>query len=110
MRDFLQESRLPVSEVKVILIAIQRIFVSKSSHHSHINFILQYLEFLLDDSNHCQEQDEKRILSTVVQIKANRPKQTNKTGNDERTEKYLDGTVLDAPETSLQSGTEKSHL
>lgn len=103
LRDFMQRPLTNESDNKVI--SITRIkSVSTESQYARLSVIAEYLGFLATQLHPPSAESGAKITAMIEQIKANRPIISSKSKED-RDEKHLDDSVLDAIEKGLQPGS-----
>ncbi|SEM64997.1 Phage integrase family protein [Pseudomonas sp. NFIX51] len=104
LRDFMQKPLADEDGGSVVSISRRVRTVSKGNQYARMSVIADYLGFLADQNLPASISSHDGVGRMVSQIKANRPKTSNKS-NVSREEKYLDDSVLDTLENTLRPGS-----
>ena len=102
LRDFMQKPL--TDENDVVSISRRPKTVSTTNQYARMSVIADYLGFLADQLLSPSTSGREGIARMVAQIKANRPRTSNKS-NVSREEKHLDDAVLDTLEEALRPGS-----
>jgi integrase len=105
IRDFMQKSLRGVSATSIASIAKSASgTVSVHSQYARMSVIADYIAFLSSQFHSSSHQKDDRNALMIRQIRASRPKISNKSSVS-RDEKYLDDTILDELERVLKPGS-----
>ncbi len=104
LRDFMQKPLADEDGGSVVSISRRVRTVSKGNQYARMSVIADYLGFLADQNLPTSISSHDGVGRMVSQIKANRPKTSNKSSVS-REDKYLDDTVLDTLEITLRPGS-----
>jgi integrase len=104
LRDFMQKPLADEDGGSVVSISRRVGTVSKGNQYTRMSVIADYLGFLADQNLPASTSSHDGVGLMVSQIKANRPKTSNKS-NVSREDKYLDDSVLDTLEITLRPGS-----
>ncbi|WP_339428435.1 tyrosine-type recombinase/integrase [Pseudomonas sp. RA_105y_Pfl1_P41] len=104
LRDFMQKPLADEDRGSVVSISRRVRTVSKGNQYARMSVIADYLGFLADQNLPATIPCHDGVGRMVSQIKANRPKTSNKS-NVSREDKYLDDSALDTLEITLRPGS-----
>ncbi|WP_460059395.1 tyrosine-type recombinase/integrase [Pseudomonas sp. S2_A05] len=104
LRDFMQKPLADEDGGSVVSISRRVRTVSKGNQYARMSVIADYLGFLADQNLPASISSHDGVERMVSQIKANRPKTSDKSIVS-REDKYLDDTVLDTLEITLRPGS-----
>lgn len=103
LRDFMQRPLAKEGDKKVISIKRSK-SVSTENQYARLSVIAEYLGFLATQLLPLSVDSGAKITAMILQIKANRPIVSSKSKED-RDEKHLDDSILDAIEDRLRPGS-----
>ncbi|RZI54576.1 MAG: site-specific integrase, partial [Pseudomonas sp.] len=107
LRDFMQKPLTDGNDGNVVSISRRPKTVSTTNQYARMSVIADYLGFLADQLLSPSTLGSEGIARMVAQIKANRPRTSNKS-NISREEKHLDDAVLDTLEEALRPGADSN--
>lgn len=109
LRDFMQKPLTNKNDGNVAPISRRPKTVSIGNQYARMSVIADYLGFLSKQLQLPLSSGCKGIENMVAQIKANRPRTSNKS-NIRREEIYLDDAMLDALEETLRPGSDSNPI
>lgn len=107
LRDFMQKPLAAENDGNVVSISRRPKTVSTTNQYARMSVIADYLGFLADQLLSPSTLGREGIARMVAQIKANRPRTSNKS-TVSREEKHLDDAVLDTLEAALRPGSDSN--
>ncbi|BCS42440.1 MULTISPECIES: site-specific integrase [Pseudomonas] len=109
LRDFMQKplEDMCAKDKQIVALKGRQRRVAKDNQYNRITAIAEYVGFLAGRLHPVTGTSAHEINAMVAQIKANRPKISDKTEED-RSDSHLDDFVLDAVEEILKPGSESN--
>lgn len=107
LRDFMQKPLTDENDGNVVSISRRPKTVSTTNQYARMSVIADYLGFLADQLLSPSTSGREGISRMVAQIKANRPRTSNKSSVS-REEKHLDDALLDTLEEVLRPGSDSN--